>query len=439
MSACRKPSIAFGTSFVNNNNTSIIVVDTSTVLLSTVLEDSFPTAGTGTMLLGRYQDPELGMITSKTFLQIGTPGVKSVSALAGFDSISLIMHINKTFYGDTTITQRYYVSQLQQVIQFPYPTQTTYYNKSGFAFNPAPLGYTDVNISPTAVHTTQNALDTVKIRLADTLGQKLLSMIQNKSDTISNSNSFLGYFKGLVIYSDTSVSHIGTMYGFKDTVIMRLYYHEPGVFTTSKYIDFPYSNRANQFNQIAVNRKGTPVAVLDSLQSVRTNRLIPTEAPSSLTNHAVYVQGITGLQTKMRFPYISNILGVPDYVSVLKAQLILRPVVGTFSPELSLPPQLILNTTDLTNQPGSIIFANGSIEYGSLNVDYLYGQSTSYAYDITSYIQQQLNLVNILNNGLILSVPSPAKSTSANRAVFGDIVNKNYTITLKIYYISLIH
>ncbi|MBS1949305.1 MAG: DUF4270 family protein, partial [Bacteroidetes bacterium] len=386
-----------------------------------------------------YKDNQLGTITARSFLQLGTSGAKSITAQAGFDSLSLIMHINKMFYGDTTVPQRYYVSQLNEVIKYPYPTQTTYYNNSGFSYNPVPLGYTDVRISPTAVHTSQNALDTVRIRLPDSLGQHLFTMIQNKSDTITSANSFLGYFKGLVVYPDTSTGHTGVMYGFKDSVVMRLYYHEPGVFTAPKFVDFPFNNNANQFNQINVNRNGSPLAALDSLRAIRKNPLLPTEAPSSLTGNAVYVQGTTGVQTKIRFPYISNILGVPDYVSVLKAQLLLKPITGTFNPEFSLPPQLIMNQTDENNQFGSLIFSNGSIEYGSLNVDYLYGQNTLYTYDVTAYVQQQLNIINNQNNGLMLSVPPPARATLFNRAVFGDHTNKNYTVTLKIYYISLIH
>ncbi|MBS1947198.1 MAG: DUF4270 family protein, partial [Bacteroidetes bacterium] len=103
LSACRKPSIAFGTSFVNNNNTGVVVIDSSTVLLSTVLVDSFPTAATGAMILGRYKDNQMGTITSRSFLQLGTSGAKSITAQAGFDSLSLIMHINKMFYGDTNV------------------------------------------------------------------------------------------------------------------------------------------------------------------------------------------------------------------------------------------------------------------------------------------------------------------------------------------------
>lgn len=254
LSACQKPVVGFGSSFVASNNTSIVEVDTSTVQLSTVLLDSFPTASTGSMLLGSYRDDEFGTITSKTFLQIGVPPRTTISNLATLDSISLIMRINKTFYSDTTVVQRYYVSQLTEPIILPYKTQFTYYNNSSFPSNPTPLGYSDVLISPTRALTTQNALDSVKIRLPDTLGQRLMVMVENNSDTVLTLNSFLGYFKGLLIYTDTTSAHSGAMFGFKDTVFLRMYYHEPGAVTTFYHLDFPFNNKSNQFNHITADR-----------------------------------------------------------------------------------------------------------------------------------------------------------------------------------------
>src|SRR5580698_9365980 len=101
LAGCDKPNINFGTTFVNNNNTNIIVVDTFTASLSTVALDSFPTAGTGTMLIGRYNDPYFGNITSRSFLQMGIPSIPGLTYQSAFDSLSLIMRVNKNYFGDT--------------------------------------------------------------------------------------------------------------------------------------------------------------------------------------------------------------------------------------------------------------------------------------------------------------------------------------------------
>src|SRR5882672_3657806 len=73
LAGCQKPSINFGTSFANNSTTNVVVVDTFSVDLTTVLVDSFPTAGTGVALLGKYKDPYFGTVTSRTYLQVSPP------------------------------------------------------------------------------------------------------------------------------------------------------------------------------------------------------------------------------------------------------------------------------------------------------------------------------------------------------------------------------
>ena len=169
---------------------------------------------------------------------------------------------------------------------------------------------------------------------------------------------------------------------------------------------------------------------------------IPAEAPSALTNNAVYVQGPSGIETKIRFPYLANFLtNVPDYIGILKAQLILKPIVGTFEPKLNfaLPPQMILSATDQNNELGTVIYFNGQVQYGNLAVDFQYGLNTLYTYDITAYIKQLLTLGPNTTDGLMLTVPSPSNETLFNRVIFGDNTNKNYKIALKIYYIQLVH
>jgi hypothetical protein len=165
LTGCEKPSINFGNSFSNENTTNVVVTDTFRVDLSTVFVDSFATAATGSILVGRYKDPYFGTIASETFLQISPPSnLPTITNLAIYDSVALILRINKTYYGDTTVAQRYMVSQLQSLIQLP-GVQTTFYNNSTFPYDPSsPLGYSDVQINPTAFFTSQKINDTIKIR-----------------------------------------------------------------------------------------------------------------------------------------------------------------------------------------------------------------------------------------------------------------------------------
>ena len=434
--SCDKPTINFGSSFITNNNTSVVVVDTVTLALSTVSQDSFPTAGTGAQLIGRYQDPYFGIITSESFLQIGLPAIiPPVSNQAGFDSISLILRLNKTFYGDTTTTMRFNVSQLDTPITLPAPyVQSTFFNNSFIPFNPIPWGSSVVTISPTALHTSQNFQDSVKIRLPDSIGLKLLDLMQFRSDTVTNLNSFLSYFKGVCIYPDASSS--GVIYGFRDTAFVKLYYHEPGTVTNYTYAIFPFNVKTHQFNNISFDRTGTQLANINNpiynVPNTSTHEL-----PASATaDSSVYLQGGTGLQVKIRFPYLSNLLQLPDYVGILRAELILQPKAGTYTPELALPPQVTISRSNPTNIVGLTVGTSGN-----LVVDYIYGQNTFYSYDVTSYIKQIITDPMLNQDALIFNMPSPASVTTMNRAVLQNkkYSTSNYNVSLKLYYISLVH
>jgi hypothetical protein len=120
-------------------------------------------------------------------------------------------------------------------------------------------------------------------------------------------------------------------------------------------------------------------------------------------------------------------------LSVLKAVLIVKPVLGSYSPSFALPAQLQLYTTDQNNFLGFPI-ANS----GNLVTDYIYGANTAYTFDLTSYIRQQIPLGALVNSqtGLMLVMPSPGNNTTFNRAIIGDRFNRKTTIVLKIYYAS---
>jgi hypothetical protein len=425
MSACTKPQISFQSVYNGDNATNVISIDTFAVKISTVFLDSFTTSGTSTQLLGRYIDPYFGTITSRSYSDIGTPfPLPTLTPTSIYDSLQLIMRINKSFYGDTTQVQRFLVSQLTQVMDYP-GIQTSFFSNNSIPYDPSILGSTYVKINPTAGLTSQRIGDSVKITMPNTMGKQLFDLLFRQPDTVTNSSIFRGYFKGLSVYPDTTLP--GAIYGFKDSLVLRIYYHEPGVTLQYKTTDFNLVSPSTQFNQITANRAGTLVAGINS-----TNQ----ELPSSSTGNQTFLQPITSLYTKLLFPTISNLLGYQDYLAVMKAQLIIKPVAGTYSPIYSLPPVVNLALTNQINTIGSIIPSGN----GSLTIDYLYGTNTSYTYDVTSYIQSAVlqGAPNNAKNGLILTTPATTFNTMFNRMVIGDANNvlRSNQISLKIYYAS---
>lgn len=425
VSACTKPVISFQSVYNGDNSTNVVTIDTFAIQVSTVFLDSFITSGTSAQLLGRYIDPFFGTITSQSYSDIGTPNpLPTLTNYSVYDSIQLIMRINKTFYGDTTQVQRYEVSQLTQVMNFP-GVQTAFFNNNSIPYDPLVLGSTEVKINPFAGLTSQRIGDSVKITMPNSMGQDLFGLLYRQPDTITNPAIFRGYFRGLAVYPDTTMP--GAVYGFRDTLILRIYYHEPGVVVVQKTADFHLTNAFTQFNQISVNRSGTPTQSLSEASP---------ELPSTSSGNQAFLQPITSLYVKLLFPTINNLQTYPDYIALMKAVLIIKPVQGTYSPLYNLVPQVNLS---LTNQANTI---SGPLPYGngSLSIDYLYGTNTSYSYDITTYIQNALTqgADNNAKNGLMLIAPSTSYNIMFNRTILGNSYNalKSNQISLQIYYAS---
>ena len=103
---------------------------------------------------------------------------------------------------------------------------------------------------------------------------------------------------------------------FMTVVIMRLHYHETDVFPQSKFLDFPFYNNDNkQFNQVKSDRTGTPLSVFNS-----TNK----EIVSTSTGNSAFTQILTGFMAKIKFPTLRSLLLRPDFVKILKAELIIQ-------------------------------------------------------------------------------------------------------------------
>jgi hypothetical protein len=423
--ACSKPDIRFVSVYNGDNATNVVAVDTFAVQVSSVFLDSFQTSGSASQLLGRYIDPFFGAITSQSYTDIGTPSpLPIINNYSIYDSIVLIQRINRAFYGDTSKVQGYLVSQLTQTMNFP-PNQRAFYNNSSIPYSSTVLGSTYVKINPTAGLTSQRRGDSVFTTMPNSMGEDLFGLLYRQSDTLLNPNIFRGYFKGLTVYPDTS--YPGAVFGFRDSMILRIYYHEPGVVTNYRTTDFPMVNQASQFNQITADRTGTPTAPLTQANP---------ELQSTASANQAFFQPISSIYTKLLFPTISNLLGFQDYLAVMKAELIIKPVAGTYSPTLNLPPAINLALTTDANTIGAILPYGA----GNLNIDYLYGTNTNYSYDITTYIQNALlaGAPNNAKNGLIMVSPVGLVNTTLYRTVIGNAYNaqKSNQISLVIYYAS---
>src|ERR1700753_1484884 len=92
---CQKqPTLLFGSTYTDDNTgANIVVVDTATINVSTVLVDSTATSSTGYHLVGSYKDDYLDTASSRSFFQVAPPA--SLPALDPridtYDSMGMVL------------------------------------------------------------------------------------------------------------------------------------------------------------------------------------------------------------------------------------------------------------------------------------------------------------------------------------------------------------
>jgi hypothetical protein len=389
--ACQKQPISFGEQFVENH-TNIVSIDTLTPRLTTYKLDSFTTSGSGTVSVGAFIDPVFGTTTSGSYFRVTVPSV-AIPFDALYDSLCLIMVPTGTVYGDTTVQQQINVYELNESLELP-EGRNAFYNISHFSTKPDGLG--SISFVPRP-----SRKDTLFIRLSDEKGMDLFQKFQNKANEISTTDAFLRYFKGLKVSPQPGTTALMNYTASDSSLKMRLYYREPGVTLAQKYIDFTLTNPNLQFNQLTTDRSGTPLQGLPPGYP---------EIPSANLNDAAYVQYSTGLIGKLSFPSLQDLLNIDKAGKILKAELIIKPVEGTFADPFSLPRQLTIALTDKNNSMGPVVST------ANVQIDYLYGDNTGYTFDISSYLQQQIRVNFVNQNGLLIFAPAG----DFNRLVIGD-------------------
>jgi hypothetical protein len=404
------------------SHTRIITIDTVSVLLSSYVLDSFVTNNNNFSLIGNYFDSYSGKTTTSTFFQPGLPVLsQDASTLmpkdAKFDSLMLYMHPSGYYYGDTT--KPYEISVYELAEQPAYTYFTYFYNNSSVPLKSPALATYSGKIRPTP-------RDSIKIRMPDSMGQDFFFKIQNKDNKFASSTSFLDYFRGLCIKPTNNTG--GAVYGFNladSSIRMRLHFHTSLPYKTDNFVDFIITNTSYQFNRIVSDRTGTMLQPTTQGQ----HEFFPTaSAPYAIT------QAGTGVYLKVRFPSLRDVLKVDEVVRLMDAKLILKPVKGSYEYFTnSLPSPLYLQTTDASNIPHSMLLdtTGQGIQYRAPSVDFTYGVSTNYTFNITSYINSLLmSGTGTQDMGLFVIQDAPETAKEINRGVIGIRQNSQYETKL---------
>lgn len=405
-----------GSNFVENT-TKIIQLDTFSLELSTVIVDSLITSATGVILAGYHENGFFGKITANSFFQIGLPDQTFIDINDDdiYDSLTLEMPYSKYCYGDTNAIQELEIYKLRErLVRTEIPD---YYNISNLNIYDNPIG-------ELAYYPRPNRDSTVEIRIDDLLGKDLFEKMKNNAEELSSNSDFEEYIYGFAIIAKQIQSSSIIGFGGSD-LKFNLYTSNIDEEKDDVVYEFPSSYLAYQFNQIICDRSGTTLENLNSQKD---------DLDSYSAGDKSFVQAGLGVLTKIKFPYLNSIL-FDESKLILSVELILKPDIESYVN--GFPESLLLYETNEYHE-FNINNDESFISYSTFKLDEMYHEETYYSFDITNFLQVQID-DNYIDNErcLLLTVPLADYNTSLESFIVSTNKDLNKKPILNITYLEI--
>jgi len=402
--------------------------DSFTILTATIREDSLKTDSLSNNLIGVIKDPFFGNYHARSFFQFNLPELGKVISSGNLDSVVLFMQYTSksAYYGDLNSEVSLDVYELNTALT---ATNAAYSNQN--------YGYLATSIGAYTGKLKVN--DSIKIRdlskkatIAPTLAIKLSASFANKlfnanSTDLSSQTDFLNLFKGLVIVpspnllSGNGVMAAVNMYAAFSKI--RIYYND------TMQSDFKVLDDSRRFSQYYVSDQNAEITKQKT-------------ASKKANFDTTFLQSMTGAKTRISIPYLFKILRknkdnqtIP--ISIAKAELIIRPVAGSYGSTTPLPARLLLLKPDATTGLNASILDAFEPFYGGAYNATLNG----YKFNITRHIQnlfidyQRYGVDN--NKGLFLIIPTDNPIAPSRMMVDTRKRKSNAGIEFKLYYSEL--
>jgi hypothetical protein len=407
---------SLGSDFVEPQ-TKMILTDTFRVELSTIMMDSLSTSGTGIALVGDYTDKEFGRTTCTSYFETGLPANTEITSNAEYDSCAFILTYSKYFYGDTTSLMSLSIHRLTENITL---------HTNGYLNNTSKFGYSKIAIGTKIFYPNPLSSDsTIKISVNE-FGRNLFTLFKNNDNLVSTSDIFRDYIKGFVLTSgnDNNNSILG-FYADSLHSFIKIYFHVTEEASSNQVFSIALSNINRQFNNIRHDFSNTSLAGIDSASH---HRLLSTQSADRS-----FLQAGVGLFPKIQFPTLQDIF-LKNRWKILKAILVIVPVKTSYD-IFSLPENLYLYDTDKHNyNNGYLTDQSGEAVKGTLVLDKLYNENTSYSFDLTNFITNELADKYVdYNHGILVGMNENKLLSTIDRL---EIEDKTPRVKLKLYYVT---
>jgi len=362
-------------------------IDTITVSSSTVAEDSIITNTLEQYPLGYLNDPIMGKTTANIAmsLTLDPPGL-SFGTSPVLDSAVLVLYYGKEFHGDSTSQFQVQVHQLTSELS----QVTPYFNTKAIGFSSAVLGSKSLRF---------NLKDSVRVNelvtgKADVQKSKaphiriqidrdfVTTNFLNAGSTVLSSDLELNkLIKGLYLTinkAQTTGPGGIAFFNLTDSSRLEVYYKsQNGTLIDTTLHKFPIKNNSSP--------------VIADFKHDYTGTNIQTQLNNPNTKFDfTYVQGLGGLRTRIRFPYLDKLKSLGN-ITINKAELVISVVGGT---DKFVPAQrLLMYQTDIADQRQFIpdFSTNPLVSMSDLDFGGFYDPTKKrYKFVITTYIQDLL-------------------------------------------------
>ncbi|MEJ7778054.1 MAG: DUF4270 domain-containing protein [Daejeonella sp.] len=413
--------------------------DTVSVRSTTVREDTIPTNTLSQYPLGYFADPIFGKTTANIALTINLTNNNTTFGTAPvLDSAVLVLHYGDEFYGDSTSKFQIDVHQLTSQLG-----RRTYYNTEGYNFNSSVIGSRLVTIrrrDSVKVNQIVTAKpDVVKtkapqIRIPISASFINANFLKGPAANFSTNELFVKFIKGLYLKVNPAQSSGPGGVAFlnlADSSRLDIYYKS----TNGTAIDTTVSS-------FPILSGREPVTAQFNHDYTGTNIQTQLNNPSTQYDFT-YVQGLGGLRTRVRFPFIEKLKELGN-ITINKAELIVTVVGGTDNYKPS--PRMLMYRTDIASQRQFIpdFGMDPVVSLDDLSFGGFYDSSKQrYTLVVTTYIQDILKgklkqydaFLAPVSLNYSRSTGPLASGTTASRAVLGSgKAGVTYKMKLNIIY-----
>lgn len=415
IAGCKDTTGTVGLDLPDDEQLNVTLVDTLSINSSTVLLDTVNTQDAGRILSGAYTDPYLGRVHASGFCTFMLPTSFGLSDQARYKQLELFVKPNY-YYGQSGQQQHLSIHRVTEQIT-PDEEGDPLYNTDTFVYEANPLGESTFIPEET---------DSLSIALSDALGKQLFDAILRGDELTLEENEFQKFLKGLALLGNDKANTALTGFDADSTgdIALRLHYsdYESGVLE-EEYVSFP-AEWASSFSHIDSERP----APLSQLKD-------PNDAlPSTATQNRTYMQNGVGLVSRLEFPTLERLFNVvEENYTLVKAELYLFPIPHSYEEATPLPSSLQLVVADEHNRTvGYLTDDSGNIQTASPTVDEEFNANTFYEFDVTTFIQNELDTQVNTGYGLLVTTAEDTFRSTADRLVLGSHEHPEYKMYVQL-------